>query len=171
MLSNRRLIEAMQRLSKVVIWAASCCRQAEWGPFFCFGPSFPSLGVPLLSAVLAWGITSQYPWLYLPGMLWLRRCLWRLSGWLWWQWWPHLSTQCRPRCDLQCSSVCGLSTIKGDPNLILNSLARPADIFLPNWSCGLPTSFGVHVISPLQQQTLGEAASTPGHSLRVGVKH
>ena len=56
------------------------------------------------------------------------------------------------------------------PNLILNSFSRPADIFLPTWSCGRPAALDVHVISPLQQQTLGEAASTPGHALQVGVQ-
>ena len=56
------------------------------------------------------------------------------------------------------------------PNLIPNSLSRPADIFLPTWSRGRPAALDVHVISPLQQQTLGEAASTPGHALQVGVQ-
>ena len=51
-----------------------------------------------------------------------------------------------------------------------NSLSRPADIFLPTWSRGRSAALDVHVISPLQQLTLGEAASTPGHALRVGVQ-
>ena len=29
----------------------------------------------------------------------------------------------------------------------------------------------VHVISPLQQQTIAEAASTSGHALQIGVRH
>ena len=41
------------------------------------------------------------------------------------------------------------------PNLITDSLSRPADVFLPTWSSA---ALDVHVISPLQQQTLGEAA-------------
>ena len=45
------------------------------------------------------------------------------------------------------------------PNLISDSLSRPADIYLPTWSRGRPAALDVHVISPLQQQTLGEAAS------------
>ena len=40
------------------------------------------------------------------------------------------------------------------PNLVSNSLARPADIFLLNWSCGRPAAHDVHVISSLQRQTL-----------------
>ena len=51
-----------------------------------------------------------------------------------------------------------------------NSLATPADIFLPNWSHGGPVAFDVHVISPLQQQTLGEAAFNLDHAIQVGVK-
>ena len=41
------------------------------------------------------------------------------------------------------------------PNLITDSLSRPADVFLPTWSSA---ALDVHVNSPLQQQTLGEAA-------------
>ena len=46
------------------------------------------------------------------------------------------------------------------PNLISDSLSRPADVFLITWSCGRPAALDVHVISPFQQQTLGKAAST-----------
>ena len=54
--------------------------------------------------------------------------------------------------------------------MVPNSLSRPADILLPTWSRGRPAALDVHVISPLQQQTMGEAASTPGHGLGVGVQ-
>ena len=63
-----------------------------------------------------------------------------------------------------------LSPSKEVPNLILDSLSRPADIFLLTWSCGPPAAVVVHVISPLQQQTIAEAAFTPGHALQVGVQ-
>ena len=53
---------------------------------------------------------------------------------------------------------------------IPDSLSRPTDVFLPTWSRGRPAALDVHVISPLQQQTMGEAASTPGHALQVGVQ-
>ena len=56
------------------------------------------------------------------------------------------------------------------PNLIPDSSSRPANVFLPTWSRGWPAALDVQVISPLQQQTLGEAASTPGHALQVGVR-
>ena len=56
------------------------------------------------------------------------------------------------------------------PHLVSSSLSRPADVFIPTWSRGHPAALDVHVISPLQQQTLREAATTPGHALRVGVQ-
>ena len=54
--------------------------------------------------------------------------------------------------------------------VVPDSLSRPADILLPTWSHGRPAALDVHVISPLQQLTLHEAASTPGHALEVGVQ-
>ena len=62
-----------------------------------------------------------------------------------------------------------LAPSKEAPNLVPDSSVRPADILLPNWNRGRPAAVDVHVISPLQQQTLAEAASTPGHALQVGV--
>ena len=63
-----------------------------------------------------------------------------------------------------------LAPSKDTSNPMPNSLARPADIFLPNWSHGGPAVFDVHVISLLQQQTLEEAASNLDHDIQVGVK-
>ena len=63
-----------------------------------------------------------------------------------------------------------LAPSKETPSLVPNSLSRPADIFLPTWNRGRSAALDVHVISPLQQLTLNEAASTPGHALRVGVQ-
>ena len=54
--------------------------------------------------------------------------------------------------------------------MVPNSMSRPADILLPNWSCGRPAALDVHVISPLQHQLVGEASFTPGHALQVGVQ-
>ena len=51
-----------------------------------------------------------------------------------------------------------------------NSLSRPADLFLFNWSRGRPAALDVHVISPLQQQRLKEATSTLGHAFEIGIK-
>ena len=63
-----------------------------------------------------------------------------------------------------------LAPSKETPNIIPDSSSRPADVFLPTWCRGRPAALDVQVISPLQQQTLGEAASTPGHALQVGVR-
>ena len=63
-----------------------------------------------------------------------------------------------------------LAPAKEMPNLIADSLSRPVDVYLPTWSRGLPAALDVHVISPLQQQSLGEAASIPGLALQVGVQ-
>ena len=51
-----------------------------------------------------------------------------------------------------------------------SSLSGPTDVLLPNWSRGCPIALDVHVISSMQQLTLAEAASSPGHVLRVGVQ-
>ena len=75
-------------------------------------------------------------------------------------------------CDVVFSAAqsAALAPSKEMPNLIPDSLSRPADVFLPTWSRGRPAALDVHVISPLQQQTMGDAASTPGHALQVGVQ-
>jgi len=52
----------------------------------------------------------------------------------------------------------------------MDSLSRPADVFFPTWNQGHPAPLDVHMISPLQQQTLGEVAFTPGHALLVGIQ-
>ncbi len=54
--------------------------------------------------------------------------------------------------------------------LIPDSMSRPADILLPTWHGGRPAALDVHVISPLQQSIIHEAASTPGHALQVGIQ-
>ena len=61
-----------------------------------------------------------------------------------------------------------LAPSKETPGLVPSSLSRPADILLPNWCQGRPAALDIHVISPLQQLTLAEVASTPGHALQVG---
>ena len=62
-----------------------------------------------------------------------------------------------------------LAPSKETPGLVPCSQSRPADIILANWSCGHPPALDVHVISPLQQQTIAEVSHTPGHALQVGV--
>ena len=63
-----------------------------------------------------------------------------------------------------------LAPTREAPGLVPSSLSRPADVLLPNWSRGRPAALDVHVISPTQQLTLTEAASSQGHALHVGVQ-
>ena len=60
-----------------------------------------------------------------------------------------------------------LAPSKEIPNFLAEprSAARPADVLLPNWCQGRPATLDIHVISPLQQATVAEAAYTPGHAL------
>ncbi len=54
--------------------------------------------------------------------------------------------------------------------LAASSQTRPADVYLPHWTSGRPAALDIHVISPLQEQLVAEAAFTPGHALQVGVQ-
>ena len=63
-----------------------------------------------------------------------------------------------------------LAPTREAPSVVPDSQSRPADILLPTWSRGHPAALDVTVISPLQQQTLHAAASTPGHALQVSVQ-
>ena len=63
-----------------------------------------------------------------------------------------------------------LAPTKEVPNLLPGFNTCPADILLPNWCRGRPAALDVSVISPLQQLTLFEAASSPGHAFSVGVR-
>ena len=46
----------------------------------------------------------------------------------------------------------------------------PADILLPYWGRGRPAVLDVSVMSLLQQLTMVETATSPGHALKVGVQ-
>ena len=63
-----------------------------------------------------------------------------------------------------------LAPTREAPGLVLSSLSRPANVLLLNWSQSRPDALDVHVISPMQQLTLTEDASSSGHTLRVGVQ-
>ena len=58
-----------------------------------------------------------------------------------------------------------LNPVKEGRFLLPGNDRRPADIFLPNWAEGRDAALDVMVINPLQQATVVEAATTPGHSL------
>ena len=56
-----------------------------------------------------------------------------------------------------------LNPVKEGRFLLPGNDRRPADIFLPNWAEGRDAALDVTVINPLQQATVVEAATTPGH--------
>ncbi len=63
-----------------------------------------------------------------------------------------------------------LGPSKETPGLVEDSDTRPADVLLPNWCNGRPAALDIHVISPLQQTTISQAAQTKGHALQVGIQ-
>ena len=67
------------------------------------------------------------------------------------------------------AQTAGLTPARETPGLISNSSSKPADN-LPAWHNGRPAALDIHVISPLQSNTLSEASVSPGHALRVGVQ-
>ena len=75
-------------------------------------------------------------------------------------------------CDVLYSAPqsAALAPSKGMPNLVSNSLSQPANVFILIWSSGCPAVLHVHMIFPLQQQTLAGAASIPSHALQVDVQ-
>ena len=64
-----------------------------------------------------------------------------------------------------------LAPTREAPGMVADSQSRPPDILLPTWCCGCPAALDVHVISPLQDLTVHEAAITPGYAFSVGVRH
>ena len=60
-----------------------------------------------------------------------------------------------------------LAPRKEAPSLIPSRQSRPADVYLPYCSEGLPAALDVSVLSPLQQRTLQGAAETQGYALSV----
>uniref|UniRef100_A0A1X7VSP7 Uncharacterized protein n=1 Tax=Amphimedon queenslandica TaxID=400682 RepID=A0A1X7VSP7_AMPQE len=66
-----------------------------------------------------------------------------------------------------CSVGCSLSPWKEVSSLVPESSARSADIFIPSWSLGCPAALDVTVVSPVQQQTLSQAASEHRYALLV----
>ena len=58
-----------------------------------------------------------------------------------------------------------LNPVKEGRFLLPGNDCRPADVLLPNWAAGRDAALDITVINPLQQATVAEAATTPGHSL------
>ena len=65
----------------------------------------------------------------------------------------------------QMAAAAVLNPVKEGRFILPGNDRRPADIFLPNWAEGRDAALDVMVINPLQQATVVEAATTPGHSL------
>ena len=63
-----------------------------------------------------------------------------------------------------CSKAC-LGPTKEVRDLIEGTSARPADLFLPNWTEGQDTALDVTVVNPLQISMVHQAAESPGHAL------
>ena len=63
-----------------------------------------------------------------------------------------------------CSQAC-LGPTREVRDLISGSEARPADLFLPNWTGGQDTALDVTVVNPLQISMIQQAARTPGYAL------
>jgi hypothetical protein len=69
-----------------------------------------------------------------------------------------------------------LAPLREVPSLIPGTQSRPADIFLPRWTRGLPAALDVTIVSPLQSSLLRGAAMTSGFAAahateRKRVKH
>ena len=63
-----------------------------------------------------------------------------------------------------CSQAC-LGPTKEVRDLVEGTNARPADLFLPNWTEGQDTALDVTVVNPLQISMVHQAAECPGHAL------
>ena len=63
-----------------------------------------------------------------------------------------------------------LGPLKEASGIVVGSMSRPADIYLPYWQCGRPAALDVTVVSPLQKALISQAATTDGHALSVAVR-
>ena len=63
-----------------------------------------------------------------------------------------------------CSQAC-LGPTREVRDLVVGTDARPADLFLPNWSGGQDTALDITVVNPLQVAMVQQAAVTPGFAL------
>ena len=63
-----------------------------------------------------------------------------------------------------CSQAC-LGPTREVRDLVVGSDARPADLFLPNWTGGQDTALDIIVVNPAQVAMVQQAAVTPGFAL------
>ena len=70
----------------------------------------------------------------------------------------------------QAAASANLAPRKEENGLMPGSIARPADVFLPNWTGGRDTAMDVTVVSPLLSRRLAETSATPGRTLTVAFR-
>ena len=63
------------------------------------------------------------------------------------------------------AAAAGLGPVKEGRFLLPGCDRRPADVLVPNWAQGRDAALDVTVVTPLQQETMALAATTPGHAL------
>ena len=65
----------------------------------------------------------------------------------------------------QTAVAAGLGPSKEGRFLLPGDDRRPADVLIPNWAGGRDAALDLTVVTPIQAQTLPQAAITPGHAL------
>ena len=115
----------------------------HWSGYSPSGPGVSTLAYTLLAWSASTLLLLLLPWM--PQYSW---SFWWPPGWLWGQQRQDHQAQCCLRCHLYSAAQCAaLAPVKKMPNLISDSLSKPADVFLTTWSCGQPAALDVHVIS------------------------
>ena len=67
----------------------------------------------------------------------------------------------------QVAASANLAPRKEENALLPGTNARPADVFIPNWTGGRDTALDVTVVSPLLTDRVDNSITTPGHTLEV----
>ena len=65
----------------------------------------------------------------------------------------------------QTAVAAGLGPTREGRFLLPGDDRRPADVMVPNWAGGRDAALDLTVVTPIQAQTLPQAAFTPGHAL------
>ena len=65
------------------------------------------------------------------------------------------------------AAAAGLGPVKEGRFLLPGCDRRPAEVLLHNWAQGRDAALDVTVVTPMRQDLVEEAASTPGHALSV----
>ena len=65
----------------------------------------------------------------------------------------------------QTAVAAGLGPTREGRFLLPGDDRRPADVLVPNWAGGRDAAMDLTVVTPIQAQTMPQAAFTPGHAL------